>query len=168
MKPSKQDTESMRQLLALLIESVDAAGSVGADVPVAAGIFDTGGNLLSWALNQREATGDPTAHAEVLVLREAAQLAQSGWRLEDCTLVVTLEPCAMCAGAVLNARVPRVVYGASEPKTGAAGSVVDILRDPRNLHQPEVIGGVLGAECSQFLKSWFVDLRDTKDVLADG
>ncbi len=173
MKPRHQDEVAMQQLLDLLHGVAKKTSSTdlvfaGADVPVAAGVFDSTGALRAWAINQREATGDPTAHAEVLALREAAQVHGTSWRLEDCTLVVTLEPCAMCAGAALSARVARVVFGASEPKSGAAGSLIDILRDPRNPHRPEVIGGVLADQCSEVLKSWFARLRDTKDVLPDG
>jgi len=120
--------------------------------------------MLCWASNKRETTGDPTAHAEVLVLRDAGRAgtgAKAGdWRLDDVTLAVTLEPCAMCAGAILNARVPRVVFGAYEPKTGAAGSLIDVLREPRNLHRPEVVGGVLAQECGQVLSTWFASVRE--------
>ena len=118
MKPRHQDEVAMQQLLDLLHGVAKETSSTdlvfaGADVPVAAGVFDSTGALRAWAINQREATGDPTAHAEVLALREAAQVRGTSWRLEDCTLVVTLEPCAMCAGAALSARVARVVFGAS-------------------------------------------------------
>ena len=133
------------------------------DVPVVAGLFDKDGRMLSWASNQREKTGDPTAHAEVLVLRNAGSAGETGgWRIEDVTLAVTLEPCAMCAGAILNARVPRVVFGAYEPKTGAAGSVLEVLREPRNIHRPEVVGGVLAEECGQVLQKWFESVRGRK------
>lgn len=185
MKPNQKDVTAMGQLLDLLADSaqgivssiemtksgryLEATKAVASnqDIPVAAGVFDADGNLCTWATNQRELTGDPTAHAEVVALRRAAQLTESGWRLTDCTLVVTLEPCAMCAGAALNARVARVVFGANEPKTGAAGSLIDILRDPRNVHRPEVVGGVLADQCEQVLKAWFANLRDTKDVFTD-
>ncbi len=168
MKPSKQDTDSMARLLELLTQSLAFGGPTEQDIPVAAGVFDSSGNLVTWAVNQRESTGDPTAHAEVVALRQASELVNDGWRLSDCTLVVTLEPCAMCAGAALNARVARVIFGANEPKSGAVGSVVDLLRDPRNIHKPEVVGGVLADECSQVLRGWFARLRDTKDVLTNG
>lgn len=132
--------------------------STSQDVPVVAGLFDEDGALVSWASNQREATGDPTAHAEVLVLRGASD--GSTWRLNELTLAVTLEPCAMCAGAILNARIPRVVFGAYEPKTGAAGSLLDVLREPRNVYKPEVVGGVLAQECGQVLSTWFSNVRE--------
>jgi tRNA(adenine34) deaminase len=152
MKPSQADEAAIRALLDLT--STDFAE----DVPVVAGLFDHDGQLLSWASNQRERTGDPTAHAEVLVLRDAHK--GGSWRLDEVTLAVTLEPCAMCAGAILNARVPRVVFGAYEPKTGAAGSVLDVLREPRNFHRPEVVGGVLAEECREVLSAWFSRVRE--------
>ena len=158
MKQSQADEAAIRALLDLT--STDFAE----DVPVVAGLFDHDGQLLSWASNQRERTGDPTAHAEVLVLRDAGRAGPraktGGWRLDEVTLAVTLEPCAMCAGAILNARIPRVVFGAYEPKTGAAGSVLDVLREPRNLHRPEVVGGVLAEECGQVLSTWFSSVRE--------
>lgn len=169
MKPSSADLEAMKTVLGLLVDQVDFAQPLN-DVPVAAGVFDESGRLVTSAINARESLADPTAHAEILALREAARLSNQAqsWRLSDCTLVVTLEPCAMCAGAALSARVKKVVYGAAEPKTGAAGSVSDILRDPRNLHQPEVVGGVLAEQCSAVLTEWFRRLRDSKNVVTDG
>jgi tRNA(adenine34) deaminase len=113
---------------------------------------------LAAASNAREALGDPTAHAEVLALRAAAAV-RGEWRLDGCTLAVTVEPCTMCAGAIGLARVARVVFGAWEPKTGAAGSLWDVLRDRRLNHRPEVIGGVLEAECAALLESFFVAHR---------
>lgn len=142
----------IRKLLSL------TPASTSQDVPVVAGLFDEDGALVSWASNQREATGDPTAHAEVLVLRGASD--GTTWRLDELTLAVTLEPCAMCAGAILNARIPRVVFGAYEPKTGAAGSLLDVLREPRNVYKPEVVGGVLAQECGQVLSTWFSNVRE--------
>ncbi|MBO0877686.1 MAG: nucleoside deaminase [Pseudonocardia sp.] len=128
------------------------------DVPVGAAVFDAGGVELAAACNAREALGDPTAHAEVLALRAAA--ARAGrWRLDGATLAVTVEPCTMCAGAIGLARVSRVVFGAWEPKTGAVGSLWDVLRDRRVLHRPEVIGGVLADECAALLGSFFADRR---------
>lgn len=108
--------------------------------------------------NAREATGDPTAHAEVLALRDAA-LRLGSWRLSGCTLVVTLEPCTMCAGAAVLARVERVVYGAADPKAGAVGSLWDVVRDRRLNHRPEVVGGVLEAECAAVLRAFFEGQR---------
>lgn len=124
------------------------------DVPVGAVVVGPAGDVVGRGRNAREATGDPTAHAEVLALRDAA--ARLGrWRLDDCTLVVTLEPCAMCAGAIVPARVPRVVLGAWDPKAGAAGSLYDLLRDRRLNHRAEVVAGVLGDECSAVLRDFF-------------
>jgi tRNA(adenine34) deaminase len=128
------------------------------DVPVGAVVLDAGGAELAVAHNSREALGDPTAHAEVLALRAAAAV-RGGWRLDGCTLVVSLEPCPMCAGAAALSRVSRVVFGAWEPKTGAAGSVWDVLRDRRALHRPEVVGGVLAEECGTLLKEFFAARR---------
>lgn len=128
------------------------------DVPVGAAVFDAGGVELAAACNARESLGDPTAHAEVLALRAAA--ARAGrWRLDGATLAVTVEPCTMCAGAIGLARVSRVVFGAWEPKTGAVGSLWDVLRDRRVLHRPEVIGGVLADECADLLGSFFAGRR---------
>ncbi|MDI5938665.1 nucleoside deaminase [Micromonospora sp. PTRAS2] len=136
--------------------AVDAAraGEVADDVPVGAVIYGPDGTELAAGRNERELTGDPTAHAEVLALRRAAERL-GRWRLDDCTLVVTLEPCTMCAGAIVLARVAAVVFGAWEPKTGAAGSLWDVLRDRRLNHRPEVYGGVLEAENSAVLRAFF-------------
>ncbi|WP_062994686.1 nucleoside deaminase [Nocardia mikamii] len=125
------------------------------DVPVGAVVFDANGRELARAGNAREALGDPTAHAEILALRRAAQVYGDGWRLEGATLAVTLEPCTMCAGALVLARVRRVVFGAWEPKTGAVGSLWDVVRDRRLNHRPEVRGGVLEAECAAVLDDFF-------------
>jgi tRNA(adenine34) deaminase len=130
----------------------------GADVPVGAVVLDATGRLVATGRNRREATGDPTAHAEVEAIRQAAR-SFGGWRLTGCTLVVTLEPCTMCAGAVLLARLDRLVYGAADPKAGAAGSLWDVLRDRRLGHPPEVIGGVLEAECGKLLRDFFASRR---------
>ena len=117
------------------------------DIPIGAVLVDAEGIELAVACNAREATGDPTAHAEVLALRAgAARLG--GWRLLGCTLAVTVEPCTMCAGALVAARVDRLVFGAWEPKTGAVGSLWDVVRDRRLNHRPEVVGGVLAQECA--------------------
>lgn len=125
------------------------------DVPVGAVVVDANGRELARAGNAREALGDPTAHAEILALRRAAQVYGDGWRLEGATLAVTLEPCTMCAGALVLARVRRVVFGAWEPKTGAVGSLWDVVRDRRLNHRPEVRGGVLEAECAAVLDAFF-------------
>ncbi|NDZ74222.1 nucleoside deaminase [Streptomyces sp. SID10362] len=129
----------------------------GGDVPVGAVVLAPDGRtVLSAGHNEREATGDPTAHAEVLAIRRAA--AELGeWRLVGCTLVVTLEPCTMCAGALVQSRVDRVVYGARDDKAGAAGSLWDLVRDRRLNHRPEVIGGVLADDCARLLTDFFRD-----------
>ena len=134
----------------------EAAGAVrGGDVPVGAGVLAPDGTtVLAAAHNEREAAGDPTAHAEVLALRRAAT-ELGGWRLAGCTLVVTLEPCTMCAGAIQQSRVDRVVYGARDEKAGAVGSLWDLVRDRRLNHRPEVIEGVLSEECARLLTEFF-------------
>lgn len=136
-----------------------ARDASSADVPVGAVVFDAAGRELARAANARESTGDPTAHAEVLALRAAARVHGDGWRLEGCTLAVTLEPCTMCAGALVLARVSRLVFGAWEPKTGAVGSLWDVVRDQRLTHRPEVRGGILEGECSTALRDFFVSKR---------
>ena len=128
------------------------------DVPVGALVLDADGVIIGRGRNQREELGDPTAHAEVIALREAA-LSLGTWRLDECTLVVTLEPCTMCAGAIVNARLARLVFGADEPRTGAVGSVFDVVRDRRLLHQPEVVAGVCADESAQLLKDFFATHR---------
>lgn len=128
------------------------------DVPVGAVLVDAEGRELAAAANAREALGDPTAHAEILALRQAA-LVRGEWRLDGCTLAVTVEPCTMCAGAIGLARVARVVFGAWEPKTGAAGSLWDVLRDRRLTHRPEVVGGVRAAEAAALLEAFFAGHR---------
>ncbi|GAA0929645.1 tRNA adenosine(34) deaminase TadA [Streptomyces thermoalcalitolerans] len=137
--------------------ALDEAGRAvrGGDVPVGAVVLaDDGTTVLGAGHNEREATGDPTAHAEVLAIRRAA--ARTGqWRLSGCTLVVTLEPCTMCAGAIVLSRVDRVVYGARDEKAGAAGSLWDVVRDRRLNHRPEVIEGVLADECATLLTDFF-------------
>ena len=125
------------------------------DLPVGAVVIGPDGSELAAAANAREALGDPTAHAEVIALREAATLHGDGWRLEKCTLVVTLEPCTMCAGAAVLARVGEIVFGAWEPKTGAVGSLWDVVRDPRLNHNPDVYGGVLEDESAALLRAYF-------------
>ena len=130
-----------------------AAGTPG-DVPVGAVVYSPGGVELAAAANERERTGDPTAHAEILALRRAAT-ALGGWRLDGCTLVVTLEPCTMCAGALVLARVSALVFGAWEPKTGAVGSLWDVVRDRRLNHRPEVYPGVREEECAALLRDFF-------------
>ncbi|MBF6164263.1 nucleoside deaminase [Streptomyces gardneri] len=136
--------------------AIDAAAAAGdRDVPVGAVVFDSTGRELARAANAREALGDPTAHAEILALRRAAAVHGDGWRLEGATLAVTLEPCTMCAGALVLARVGRLVFGAWEPKTGAVGSLWDVVRDRRLNHRPQVRGGVLEDECAALLDAFF-------------
>jgi tRNA(adenine34) deaminase len=127
------------------------------DVPIGAALLRDG-ELLAAAGNERELRGDPTAHAEVLAIRAAAA-ALGGWRLADTTLYVTLEPCAMCAGAIVLARIPTVVFAAPDPKAGAAGSVFDVLAEPALNHRPRVIGGVRGAEAATLLRNFFAARR---------
>ncbi|MFJ2262325.1 tRNA adenosine(34) deaminase TadA [Streptomyces sp. NPDC087844] len=138
----------------LALEQAGLAGR-GEDVPVGAVVLAPDGTtVLATGHNEREAAGDPTAHAEVLAIRRAA--ARTGeWRLTGCTLVVTLEPCTMCAGALVQSRVDRVVYGARDEKAGAAGSLWDVVRDRRLNHRPEVIAGVLDEECARLLTEFF-------------
>ena len=128
------------------------------DVPVGAIVVDRDGVVIAARRNERELTGDPTAHAEVLALRDAAE-ASGDWRLTGCTLVVTLEPCVMCAGAIVAARVPTVVFGAWDDKAGMAGSVGDVLRHPRLNHRPQVTGGVLADESGALLRAFFAGRR---------
>jgi tRNA(adenine34) deaminase len=128
--------------------------SMHGDVPVGAVVIDQAGSLLAAAGNEREIRHDPTAHAELLALREASRRLRS-WRLTGVTLVVTLEPCTMCAGALVLARVARLIFGAFDPKAGAVSSLFDVVRDPRLNHRVEVQGGVLEAECGALLKDFF-------------
>lgn len=127
------------------------------DVPIGAAVLRDG-EVLARAGNERESRRDPTAHAELLAIRAAAE-ALGGWRLPGTTLYVTLEPCAMCAGAIVLARVPLVVYGTPDPKAGAAGSVLDVLREPALNHRPEVVAGVREAECARILREFFAARR---------
>jgi tRNA(adenine34) deaminase len=139
--------------------ALDEARLAGADVPVGAVVVSASGEVVSKARNERELTGDPTAHAEVLALRRAAADLGS-WRLDGCTLVVTLEPCTMCAGAIVLSRVSRVVFGAVDEKAGAAGSLWDVLRDRRLNHRPEVVAGVLADESAALLREFFLGQRE--------
>lgn len=140
--------------------ALEAAGTAGPrDVPVGAAVFSADGVELARAVNAREALGDPTAHAEILALRAAAAVCGDGWRLEGTTLAVTVEPCTMCAGALVMARVARLVFGAWEPKTGAVGSLWDVVRDRRLTHRPQVRGGVLADECAAPLEKFFARHR---------
>lgn len=143
----------MRQALA----EAEAAAAAQ-DVPVGAVVLDAEGSVVGRGRNRREADGDPSAHAEILALRMSGQ-SRRDWRLDGCTLVVTLEPCTMCAGALLAGRVARLVYGAADPRAGAAGSVWDVLHDPRLGPAVEVIGGVLAGPCATLLQSFFDQRR---------
>lgn len=128
------------------------------DVPVGAVVLDESGAVVGWGRNVREADHDPVGHAEVVALREAARV-RGQWRLDGCTLVVTLEPCTMCAGAAVQARVARVVFGAHDDKAGAVGSLWDVVRDRRLHHRPEVVGGVMAAESTALLLAFFREQR---------
>ncbi len=140
-------------------EAIELAATTPAgDVPVAALVYSPSGEVIGRGVNRREADGDPTAHAEMLAIRQAAR-ALGGWRLDGCEIVVTLEPCTMCAGAILGARCRSLVFGAFEPKTGAVGSLFDAVRDPHHLHRLEVRGGVLKSETSLLLTDFFGGLR---------
>ena len=143
-------------LMRLALAEAERAAEQG-DVPIGA-VIARDGDVLAAAGNEREKRADPTAHAEILALRAAAERL-GGWRIPDATIYVTLEPCAMCAGAIVLARVPRVVFGASDPKAGAAGSVLDILGEPRLNHRPLVEGGVLAAESAALLEAFFAARR---------
>ncbi|OZM73450.1 tRNA-specific adenosine deaminase [Amycolatopsis antarctica] len=146
------DEDAVRAALA-------AAAAAGRDVPIGAVVLGPDGRVLAAARNAREELGDPTAHAELLALRAAARAHGDGWRLSGCTLAVTVEPCTMCAGALVLARVSRVVFGAWEPRTGAVGSLWDVVRDRRLNHRPEVRGGVLERECAALLEAFFATER---------
>ena len=145
--PSPQHVAWMRRAL-------EVAATTRDDVPVGAVLLDGEGRELAVAGNERETSGDPTAHAEILALRRAAERAGT-WRLDGSTLVVTLEPCTMCAGALVLARVSALVFGAWEPKTGAVGSLWDVVRDRRLNHRPDVYAGVLADECAALLRGFF-------------
>lgn len=147
-----RDDALMRRALAV------AASTPEGDVPVGAVVLAPDGRELASATNRRDVDADPTAHAEVLALRAAATVLGDAWRLEDCTLVVTLEPCAMCAGAAVGARVGRIVFGAYEPRTGACGSVVDVARESP-LHTVAVRGGVMAEECEELVRGFFRERR---------
>ena len=140
------------------ISLANIASLSSGDVPVGAVIIDANGNIISTGHNQRELIKDSTAHAELIAIKSANK-SLSSWRLENLTLVVTLEPCLMCAGAILQSRVSRVVFGAWDKKAGASGSIWDVLRDGRSLHNVEVIGGVLENECAALLSNFFSQKR---------
>jgi tRNA(adenine34) deaminase len=149
----RDDDTSMR----LALEEARAARAAG-EVPVGAVVLDHDGVVIGRGHNTREESGDPTAHAEIVALRRAAA-HRGGWRLDGATLLVTLEPCTMCAGAIVLSRVDRLVYGAIDPKAGAVGSLWDVVRDRRLNHRPQVVSGVLAADCGELLRSWFATRR---------
>ena len=153
MQDRPEDVAALRRAL----DEARAAGDSG-EVPIGAVVVDASGTVIGVGRNEREATNDPTSHAEVVALR-AAGAALGDWRLEGCTLAVTLEPCPMCAGAAWLARVDRVVFGAWNPDYGAAGSLWDVLRDGRLNHRPEVVAGVLADECQTLVAQFFADRR---------
>jgi tRNA(adenine34) deaminase len=150
------DASNLDAGMAVAIEEAQQAEAHG-DVPIGAAIF-RGGELLARAGNERELRRDPTAHAEVLAIRAAAERL-GGWRLPGTSLFVTLEPCAMCAGGIVLARIPLVVYGTPDPKAGAAGSVLDVLAEPALNHRPEVVAGVREDECAALLRDFFATRR---------
>lgn len=154
-------TETDRTMMARAIELGQAAADA-VEAPIGAVVYETkSGGVIAEARNTRESDADPCGHAELLAVRAAA--AKLGdWRLNHCTLVVTLEPCCMCAGTLLNARVGRVVFGAFDPKAGATGSLMNILADDRLNHQPELIGGVEADACGELLRAFFKGLRARK------
>ena len=143
----------IEEAMRVAIEHAKIASVASKDVPVGAVILNANGDLISTGNNQRELLNDPTAHAEIVAIRHAAT-ALGNWRLDGCIIVVTLEPCAMCAGAIAQSRISKVVFGAWDEKAGASGSVWDLLRDPRALHKVEVTSGVLEEECSAMLKEF--------------
>jgi tRNA(adenine34) deaminase len=154
--PEAEASDLQQRMMALAIERAREAEGHD-DVPIGA-VVARGEEVLAAAGNERELRRDPTAHAEILAIRAAAE-ALGGWRLPGTTLYVTLEPCAMCAGAIVLARIPEVVYGAPDPKAGAAGSVLDVLAEPALNHRPEVTGGVLEPECAALLHDFFAERR---------
>ena len=145
------------EAMAVALEEARAAGAAGG-VPVGAVVLDAHSGLLARRRNERELTGDPTAHAEVLALRDAA-VALGRWRLDGATVVTTLEPCPMCAGALLAARVGRVVFGAADPKAGACGTLYNLCADPRLHHEVAVVAGVRAAACGEVLSAFFASRR---------
>ncbi|WP_189172182.1 nucleoside deaminase [Pilimelia anulata] len=144
----------MRRALSVAAPPPADEHTIAADIPVGAVVYGPTGTELATGRNERERRADPTAHAELLALRRAAA-ALGNWHLDGCTLVVTLEPCTMCAGAIVLSRLAVVVFGAWEPKTGAAGSLYDVLRDPRHNHRPEVYPGVLAGDSATLLRDFF-------------
>ena len=151
------DYEQHRQWMQQAIALATTAGTAG-EVPVGSVVIGPAGDCIAAAGNQRERHHDPTAHAEILVLQQAAQHLQR-WQLQDCTLYVTLEPCPMCAGAIVQARLGQLVYGADDPKTGAVRTVLNVPDSAASFHRLKVMGGILEAECRQQLQEWFAQRR---------
>jgi tRNA(adenine34) deaminase len=149
---------NFEEAMALAIHIAGDSSRNSGDVPVGAVILNSVGEVVATGTNERELDHDPTGHAEIVAIRRAAKEMDS-WRLEGHTIVVTLEPCAMCAGAIAQARIPRLVFGAWDEKAGAVGSVWDVLRDPRALYKVEVTSGILRDECAQLLRSFFMEQR---------
>jgi len=141
------------------LERARFGATASGDVPVGAVMLNKNGEIIALGNNQRELLRDPLGHAEIVAIKAAAR-ALGSWRLDECTLVVTLEPCVMCAGAIMQSRIPRVVFGAWDEKAGAAGSMWDLLRDPRALHKVEVVPDVLKEECAALLKEFFLERRN--------
>ncbi len=141
-----------------MVHALAEAAKSGDDVPVGAVIIDGDGQVIGTGHNEREVKRDPTAHAEIVAIRKAAE-AKGSWRLDDCTLVVTLEPCVMCAGAIVSARIPRLVFGAWDERVGASGSLYDLTRDARLGAPLEVIPGVMQEECAEQLREFFASKR---------
>lgn len=146
------------EAMAKAIELARAAASASGDVPVGAIVLNKNNEVIATGANQREMSHNPVAHAEIISIQKAAS-AIGNWRLDGCTLVVTLEPCAMCAGAIAQARIPKLIFGAWDEKAGAVGSQWDLLRDPRQLHKTEVIAGLMAKECAALLEEFFQGRR---------
>ena len=153
-----QDGMNTQDGMKLALELAADCAKISSDVPVGAVILNKAGQVLATGVNERELRGDPTAHAEIVAIRKAAE-ALGSWRLDEHTLIVTLEPCAMCAGAIAQARIQKLVFGAWDEKAGAVGSLWDLLRDPRALHKVEVTAGLLGAESAHLLREFFMRQR---------
>ena len=145
---------NLESAMTLALDLARKSAQASQDVPVGAVVLNKNGDVVATGVNERELNNDPTSHAEIVALRQAAQVMGS-WRLAGLTLVVTLEPCAMCAGAIAQSRIARLVFGAWDSKAGAVGSVWDVLRDPRALHKVEVVAGVLEEESAAILKDFF-------------
>jgi len=151
-------SDEYESVMRIALESAQTAGNLG-DVPVGAVVLDEAGQVIGVGFNDRESSHNPLGHAEVVAL-SAAAIAKQSWRLDGCTLVVTLEPCTMCAGAAVQSRIARIVFGAFDEKAGAVGSLWDVVRDRRLPHRPEVVSGILANECAQILSDFFASARN--------